>query len=469
MGFSDIWPTSDSWIGSLFMMLVYGVILGKGSSMIADGSELLLEISNPSIVGGALLPVLGAVPDSAMIIASALGDPNEVVDQVRVGLGTLAGSTTMLLTIALSCGIFVGRCELSGQGVARDRRCNGFKPKEQGISVEDDVPINARLMLISSACFLIVQIPGFLYMGDSQCHGDEKIYCIVGAVVCFMFLIGYLLYCVFNTDTSERKKEELQKEERLKRSLNAFMAIMKEKNMAQQASETTGLLSNSDEEKEEEKPKPTISDDKVLALGRLWKKKSDASADAKLEAAAKKKKSDEEEEGSVDEATGEIKVTEPSKDSILGKSLFLMILGVAIVTLFSDPCCDVLSDFSTQIGMSNPFYISFIFTPMASNLSELIASIQFASKKTKKSASMTCSACYGAAIMNNTLCLGVFLCLVASYDQLCWTYAAETITIWVVVISVGCIGSLMKNIKVYWGFIILALYPVAIILVALLN
>jgi hypothetical protein len=37
------------------------------------GSELLLEVLSPGLVGGLLLPILGAVPDAAVIIASGLG------------------------------------------------------------------------------------------------------------------------------------------------------------------------------------------------------------------------------------------------------------------------------------------------------------------------------------------------------------------------------------------------------------
>jgi hypothetical protein len=44
--------------------------LPQGANLLGDGSELLLEVLDPGIIGGVLLPVLGALPD-ALIVASA--------------------------------------------------------------------------------------------------------------------------------------------------------------------------------------------------------------------------------------------------------------------------------------------------------------------------------------------------------------------------------------------------------------
>ena len=41
--------------------------------------------------------------------------------QVVVGIGTLAGSTIMLLSIAWGGSLVVGRCDLDANGIAKDR------------------------------------------------------------------------------------------------------------------------------------------------------------------------------------------------------------------------------------------------------------------------------------------------------------------------------------------------------------
>lgn len=70
----------------------------SASNMISDGSELLLLVpAVAGIVGSVVLPVLGAVPDGAIVLFSGLGD--DAQDELSVGVGALAGSTIMLLTI----------------------------------------------------------------------------------------------------------------------------------------------------------------------------------------------------------------------------------------------------------------------------------------------------------------------------------------------------------------------------------
>ena len=50
------------------------------------------------------------------------------------------------------------------------------------------------------------------------------------------------------------------------------------------------------------------------------------------------------------------------------------------------------------------FFISFVLAPLASNASELIAAMNYASKKTKTSITTSLNTLEGAAIMNNTFC-----------------------------------------------------------------
>ena len=52
----------------LSLMMVYAYILFTASNMLSDGSELLLLVpSIAGIVGSVVLPILGAVPDGAIL------------------------------------------------------------------------------------------------------------------------------------------------------------------------------------------------------------------------------------------------------------------------------------------------------------------------------------------------------------------------------------------------------------------
>jgi hypothetical protein len=95
----------------LFVGGTYGYILFYASNLISDGSELLLLIpSMAGLVGSVVLPVLGAVPDGCMVLFAGLGP--DAQSQLDVGIGTLAGSTIMLLTLPWFLSIVGGRVNI---------------------------------------------------------------------------------------------------------------------------------------------------------------------------------------------------------------------------------------------------------------------------------------------------------------------------------------------------------------------
>ena len=104
----------DGLIQLFFLMMVYGYVLLFASKMIADGSEMLMLILNPGIIGGLVLPVMGALPDGAMVLFSGLGDNAQ--ESLSVGVGTLAGSTVTLLTIPWMMCTFQGAVDIDENG-----------------------------------------------------------------------------------------------------------------------------------------------------------------------------------------------------------------------------------------------------------------------------------------------------------------------------------------------------------------
>ena len=59
-------------LGNLFLVLTYGFLMYTGAQYLSDGSELLLEILGPGLVGGLLLPILGALPEALIVLGSFL-------------------------------------------------------------------------------------------------------------------------------------------------------------------------------------------------------------------------------------------------------------------------------------------------------------------------------------------------------------------------------------------------------------
>ncbi|THU60732.1 hypothetical protein C4D60_Mb07t15850 [Musa balbisiana] len=61
-------PCTTTVAGNLFLVLVYGFLMYKAATCLSAGSEMLLEILGPGIVGGLFLPILGALPDALLIL-----------------------------------------------------------------------------------------------------------------------------------------------------------------------------------------------------------------------------------------------------------------------------------------------------------------------------------------------------------------------------------------------------------------
>lgn len=61
-------PCTTTAFGNLFLIFVYGYLMYLAATHLSAGSELLLQILGPGLVGGLCLPVLGALPDAMLIL-----------------------------------------------------------------------------------------------------------------------------------------------------------------------------------------------------------------------------------------------------------------------------------------------------------------------------------------------------------------------------------------------------------------
>eukprot|EP00930_Biecheleria_cincta_P033573 TRINITY_DN23262_c0_g1_i1.p1 TRINITY_DN23262_c0_g1~~TRINITY_DN23262_c0_g1_i1.p1 ORF type:complete len:596 (-),score=103.53 TRINITY_DN23262_c0_g1_i1:50-1801(-) len=152
---------------------------------------------------------------------------------------------------------------------------------------------------------------------------------------------------------------------------------------------------------------------------------------------------------------------------IMMRSANKMALGTLLVLFFSDPMVDLLSELGKRLDVS-AFYISFLLAPLASNASELVAAYNYAKKRTRKSITTSLSTLEGAAIMNNTFCLGIFLGLVY-FQNLAWEFSAETISICFVqaVVALSVISRTVH--RLLDACIVLSFYPICLGLVCVLE
>lgn len=197
-------PDGLDWIPLLFLLVVYGYILYVSSNMISDGSELLLLIKSVAgIVGSVVLPVLGAVPDGAIVLFSGLGPGAQ--QQLSVGVGALAGSTIMLLTLPWLLSVVAGRVDVGAKGDPVYHKLPRLTTKQRfslstGVLAGSSVATSANIMLLTAVSFVIIQVPAFVEgcgkgATEAEClkHKDvTKWFALVGLVVCVTLFVWYL-------------------------------------------------------------------------------------------------------------------------------------------------------------------------------------------------------------------------------------------------------------------------------------
>lgn len=489
-----------TWKGDLqlvFLGWVYTYILMQGCELIGDGSELLETTAYRAIIGPLILPVLGAVPDAAIVFFSGMG--NDAQSQLSTGMGALAGSTVMLLTIPWILAIFGGRVDLKGRNRDSGDYPEGKKgvltnPKflsfgrlfSTGVQVIPEPIIQSGIwMFITSASYIVIEIPALRYLNSSTTvlAARESSYALYGAILCGVF---FILYLSFQYWASLRESHKGDKQADIKAGLMEsgrydikvlISDHVKDPKKRRNYGTSRVRVPNVDIMKVIE---PTFTRNSVaLPDGQHVLNKSELNV-AFRELGVKRSqdelttlfaKFDSDKSGTVSleefalgvEEYAEIfaaaEVDEP-QNSPLDEALRKLGIGTLLVLAFSDPLVDVIDAVGDRTGIPT-FYLSFLFAPMITNGSELIASYRFATKKTMESITCSLQQLYGAGTMNNTMTLGVFLILVW-WKDLYWDFDAEAICIvfieWVMVLV--CFKEVHSC---FSACMVLSLYPLCLV------
>lgn len=526
----------------LFVGGCYAYILCISSNMIKDGSELLLLIPKyAGVVGSIVLPVLGAVPDGAIVIFSGLGP--DAQQQVSVGIGALAGSTIMLLTVPWCLSLVAGRVNLDAGGNGNYVKPSGAQNWSKlmpagrwagtGVTVGPAIKYTSKVMILTLISFLVIQIPAFAgkcgtsaQVANNDCV-SPKIAALVGALLASGLFVFYLWdqSRLANQDEVKEDKIDQLRQAAVKNGLLTLRGLFPDHLMDAQGE--VPVAADSARFRAFLRPffKKFDTDNSgtidraefasvVAALGETPDKGTldkqfahiDADGSGQIDlpefaaamadllrsagvcapptvaatgAAApltrtesgaapardEEGEDDEEEDAEMPEDLVNLSPAE-QQSRLLRRSCWQMGVGVLVVLLISDPMVDVLSELGSRTGIK-PFYVAFVLAPLASNASELIAAYAYALKKTEKTMTISLSSLLGAACMNNTFCLALFLFLVYGRD-LRWEFSAETLTILLVELVIFVFAQRRTH-KTWYGFAILALFPISVLFVAMLE
>lgn len=538
------YPPDKCSIGQLiFLTLVYAKILYESSGLIATGSELLLLFpSVAGLVGSIVLPILGAVPDGVMVLFSGLGP--DAQDQVSVGVGALAGSTVMLLTLPWFIAIYFGRVNLGEDGNA-DYKSSKLEGScfSQGVTYQASLKSSAKIMMATTVLFLIIQLPATseesatagMSSSDatSEQAKEEGLWAQVGTVACILAFLAYLGYCFYDANEDKCLAKVIEGIQKKEISIGAALKFMKDTTKEEDQAEAGQELSPEDMKRFKLIIRPffamydtdgngylDISEFKnlLISLGErptpkaqqmLQEGKSGAMAPAfsECDCIARNKKvpqedlvddtaimehrhtfdevvkflynylqqekfpqgaemdynprympkyEDDEEEEEMPEDLADMS-PEQQLLRVGLRACWMMGLGTLMVLIFSDPMVDCLSEWGARLNIS-PFYVSFVLAPMASNASELLSAYCYAQKRSQKSITTALSTLIGAACMNNTFCLAIFLALCV-WKKLAWQFSAETLAIVVIQWVIGFLTVCKKTHTLAVAWLILACYP----------
>lgn len=572
----NIFPHLDSSTDSMTQVLMqtalYGYVLFVAADMIGEGAELLLLVQGwADIVGSIVLPVLGAVPDGMMVLCSGLGpDPQ---GQVSVGVGALAGSTIMLLTLPWFLSIYAGRVDIkNGDTMYKGNKLTPPTNRSlfhTGVKLGGTIASNASVMLLTCSPFIIVQGPAFLVnlRGSLSARAEQSIshqervrvehpFACASLVLSWSLFLWYLLrmyhdnYCAdgavtdtivnkmvqsiqegkltlrqamqhftsdkwemlcnegredLKTGSSEQDirkielkpgspaEEEVRKMCRLlipfyrlydtnrdnRISLEEFRMILVNLREKIGLGMQKRLFNAVDEDRNGyinfqefvtcmiafslERDAADFDDEVVVESPRLHPERirREKSGTENGSLASSQEDPEEEEEDMPDDLSG--LSPEEQQRRLKARALYSMTIGTVLVLVFSDPMTDMLGLIGELTGVPK-FYVSFVLAPLASNASELVSAMKLAQKKTIKSMTQSLSTLEGAAIMNNTFCLGIFLILIV-WKRLEWKFCAETVSIVTIQVLIAFMAISKPIHRLFDGIIILMFYPLALFIV----
>ncbi|CAL5393525.1 unnamed protein product [Camellia sinensis] len=366
----------------------------------------LLEILGPDINGGLFLPILGALPYAVLIFVFGLSGTKEIAQsQVSVGMGLLAGSTVMLLTVIWGTCVIVGKCDLHDSIAIDGKDTKKFSLTGSGVTIDIWTSYSARIMAISVIPFLVVQIPQVM-----NSTSGRHLEVLIALVVSVCMLISYCLY--------QRRRLAYAKH---KHVISGFLKYLR-----------------------------------MRALGRFIKDNGELNTEIveKLFHTI-----DGDKDGFI---------SEPELKALIGGMRLDEINFDQINLNEDDAMKKVINDFDTSNDYKIDLceFINGI-SKWLDEAKQAGASSREAGPTTMKYLD-DFHKLYGAVTMNNALCLSVFLALVYARG-LTWDFSTEVLVILVICLVMGAFASFRTTFPLWTALVAFFLYPFSLALVYVLD
>ncbi|XP_054815685.1 sodium/calcium exchanger NCL2-like [Prosopis cineraria] len=208
-------PCSNNIFGHLFLILVYEYLLFHGESYLADGGQQIFKILGPGIFGASAFHILSALPESLILLVSGLLSSKEIAQEYAfTGVGLLAGSSILLLTVVWGTCVIIG-----AQQFNRDLNLRNFDDSNSastrletfltghGITTDLETSYTARIMIFSVIPLIIMQIPSLFQFSS----GPRSVTLIIALIITAIFLLLYFTYQIFEPWIQKRRLEYVKR------------------------------------------------------------------------------------------------------------------------------------------------------------------------------------------------------------------------------------------------------------------
>ncbi|CAL0333736.1 unnamed protein product [Lupinus luteus] len=204
-------PCSTNILGHLFLILVYEYLLFHGESYLAAGGEKVFEILGPGIFGSSAFDLLGALPESLILLVTGLNSDKESAQEyASSGVGLLAGSSILLLTVVWGTCVVIGSQNLNEDHNPSGSKRSKLSIKESltgsGLIVDTDTVNMSRIMVLSIIPLLLMQIPTLFNLSSTL----RAVTLMLSLTIAVIFLISYFIYQVFEPHIEKTRLEYIK-------------------------------------------------------------------------------------------------------------------------------------------------------------------------------------------------------------------------------------------------------------------
>ncbi|KAG2683891.1 hypothetical protein I3760_10G055100 [Carya illinoinensis] len=490
-------PCVTSVWGQLFMIITYEFLLSLAGRYVSSGSELFFQMFGTGIFGATLFQILGTIPQVALVLAIGVtGSTSTIETLATMGMGLLAGSTIMLLTLVWASVVSFGSYDLSqpSSNSSDEENVKPFSLTGYGVSTDVETYYTARIMMASMIPFLILQLAKIL-----NSTSGERIVVLVSLIVTLVFLFVYCTFQVFQPWIQNRRYEYLTRSyvqiNLLPSLLTAggrpnltairefFQKIDKNRDNFISVSELRALILgiqievglNEDELEAKVMQEFDISGDdrinetefvkgisKWLVLSRHPANEQDHDRPKFFNRSSKRSK-----QQSL--LTQKQEIITKTQRTLLNyvKAAVLLLVGTATSTLLGLPLMQTLQEFSSDVNIPS-FLVTYVLVPLALNIRQALATIASAREKTEKAISLTFSEIYNGVFMNNMMGLVIFLSLVYIRD-LSWDVSAEILVVLLICTAMGLFTSFRTKFPFWTSILAYLLYPLSLLIIYVLT